>query len=128
MRRRLALWLIVLAIVALTFPWDLQDHPHWNKVTWVPFATGIVRPIDLLLNLALFVPLGFLLHSRPSRCRFATALVVALVLSVLVEFAQVWSHVRFPSATDVFMNCFGALLGATLSWRRSRAEHHRVAA
>ena len=53
----------LLLIAAATFPWDFQDHPHWYKVAWLPFVTGIVRPIDLLLNAALYFPIGFL-----SRC------------------------------------------------------------
>ena len=112
MRRQIALWLIVIAIAAATFPWDWQDHPHWGKVAWVPFSTGIVRPIDLLLNVALYFPLGFLLSSKSTRSRFATALVAGLLLSTLLELTQVWSHLRFPSATDIVMNVLGSLIGA----------------
>ncbi len=121
MRRRIALWLIVIAIAAVTLPWDWQDHPHWFKVAWVPFSTGIVRPIDLLLNVALYFPLGFLLRSNSTISRFATALVAGLILSTLMELTQVWSHVRFPSATDTLMNVLGSLIGAFgASWREAR--------
>jgi hypothetical protein len=30
----------------------------------------------------------------------------------LLEFAQVWSHWRFPSATDLVMNVMGSIAGA----------------
>jgi glycopeptide antibiotics resistance protein len=121
MRRRIALWLIVIAIAAVTIPWDWQDHSHWNKVAWVPFRTGIVRPIDLLINVTLYFPLGFLLPSNSTRSRFATALVAGLMLSTLMELTQVWSHVRFPSATDSVMNVLGSLIGAFgASWREAQ--------
>lgn len=129
MRRRwLYLFAVTTAIVVVTFPWDLKDHAHWQKVTWVPFTTGIVRSLDLVANVALYLPLGFLLPSRSPRLRLATALAVALMLSTIMELTQVWSHIRFPSATDVLMNSHGALLGAALSWQRTRAERSRVAA
>jgi hypothetical protein len=35
-----------------------------------------------------------------------------------MELAQVWSHDRFPSATDVVMNVAGCILGAHLVRRR----------
>ena len=113
--RRSLLWLAVAAIVAATFPWDLRDHAHWSKVAWIPFATGIVRPTDLLLNAALYLPFGFLLAARMRRAPVVTTVVAALVLSSLMELAQVWSHVRFPSATDVVMNVLGAAIGASLA-------------
>jgi glycopeptide antibiotics resistance protein len=114
-RRPSLLWLTVAAIVAATFPWDLRDHPHWQKVAWIPFATGIVRPTDLLLNVALYVPFGFLLAPRMRRAPIVSTLVGALALSSLMELTQVWSHVRFPSATDIVMNVLGAALGAALA-------------
>lgn len=128
MRRQIALWLVVAAIVAATFPWDFRDHAHWQKVAWVPFASGIVRVRDLAGNLALYAPLGYLLSGLSERWRTALVLLGPLSLSLALELSQVWSHVRFPSATDVLMNSLGALLGAALSWQRTRAERSRVAA
>jgi glycopeptide antibiotics resistance protein len=121
MRRHVAFCLVVIAIAALTFPWDLQDHSHWFKATWIPFATGILRPRDLALNLALYVPLGFWLPVRSARRRIAVALAVALLLSTAMELAQVWSHLRIPSATDTAMNVLGSVVGALASvWRDGR--------
>ena len=107
----------LVVIVAITFPWDLQDHPHWFKVAWLPFFTGIVRPRDLLANAALYFPIGFLLPARSRRGRVAWAAGVALLVSALLELAQVWSHVRFPSATDLVMNVLGSVVGAMVSAR-----------
>jgi glycopeptide antibiotics resistance protein len=111
-------WLYLLAtlflIIAGTFPWDLQDHPHWFKIAWLPFVTGIVRPLDLLANAALYFPLGFFMPVRSRRARVAAAAGLAVVTSGMLEFGQVWSHQRFPSATDLVMNVIGSIAGAAV--------------
>ena len=112
-RRSLFLFVAtVVFIIAVTFPWDLQDHPHWQKVAWVPFLTGIVRPLDLLGNFALYFPFGFFLPLGPRRARPLAAAAMATLLSTSLEFSQVWSHWRFPSATDSVMNIMGSVAGA----------------
>ena len=105
-------------IFAATFPWDFQDHSHWNKVAWLPFVTGIVRPYDLLLNAALYLPLGYLVPARFRRRGLAAVAGTAVVISGLLELTQVGSHVRFPSATDSVMNVVGSVAGAAVAnWR-----------
>ena len=105
-------------IIAVTIPWDFQDHSHWNKVAWLPFVTGIVRPYDLLLNAALYLPLGYLVPARFRRRGLVAIGGTAFVISGLLELTQVWSHVRFPSATDSVMNVVGSVAGAALAnWR-----------
>jgi glycopeptide antibiotics resistance protein len=120
-RRWLALaWALV--IVAVTVPWSsMTNHTHWGKVAWIPLATGIVRWTDVLGNVLLYLPLGTLLARRGAGSRFAAlapALGCACVLSVGLELSQVWSHARFPSATDVLFNVVGA--GAGAYWRAGR--------
>jgi len=39
---------------------------------------------------------------------------VWMLLSASLGLAQVWSHVRFPSATDVVMNVAGSVAGALI--------------
>ena len=115
----------VLAIIAATTAWDFLDHPHWYKVSLVPFATGVVRPFDILANIALYVPLGFLLSFKGRR--LLATLAIACTLSVAMEFTQVWSHSRFPSTTDVLLNLVGSYLGVRLAERR-RVEVSRTPA
>lgn len=121
MRRALPLLATVALVALATFPLDLQGHPHWYKVAWTPFASGIVRPHDLLLNAALYFPLGWFAPGGSIPRRMLAAAALALPLSAALETAQVWSHVRFPSATDVVMNVTGALVGAAWAARRARA-------
>ena len=105
-------------VVLVTLPRDLQDHPHWQKVVWLPFSTGPVRPLDLLGNVLLYVPLGFALQAAASRDRRGFAMLAGGALSVAMEAAQVWSHSRFPSAADVLMNVAGVAAGAAWAYRR----------
>lgn len=105
----------LLVIAAATLPFDVQDHPHWMKVAWVPFVSGVVRPIDLLMNAALYLPIGYVLPIASCRRRVATAAGIALLVSLGLEVSQVWSHQRFPSATDLIMNIFGSVAGAAIA-------------
>ncbi len=111
-------------IVVATFPMDLVTwpHAHWRRVAWVPFATGSVRPVDIILNVALYVPFGIYFPAGSWRRGVAIGVPAALALSGTLEFAQVWSHVRFPSATDVAMNVLGASLGLWFTRHRRGAR------
>ncbi len=107
----------LVVVVAITFPWDLQDHSHWSKVAWLPFLTGIVKPEDILINAALYFPVGFFFPAPSRRRRVASAVGIALLVSAPLELTQVWSHVRFPSTTDLVMNVIGSVAGAIAATR-----------
>jgi glycopeptide antibiotics resistance protein len=117
-------WLPIylLALGALLVPWgDIKDHTHWQKVVWIPFAAPI-RPFDIVANVLLFVPFGALWRRAAFRSRLlgpATALLLGASLSLGAEALQLYSHWRFPSATDVAMNVAGLVVGL---WCGRRAE------
>jgi len=74
----------------------------------------VIRPIeaDTLLNVALFIPAGFLwvtVVGRPVRVVLALA-----SLSVGIEWWQALSHGRSCTANDVAANTIGALVGASV--------------
>jgi glycopeptide antibiotics resistance protein len=113
---RLTALAFAVAAFAVDWPWgDLQNHTHWAKVGWIPFVSPPVRPMDVVQNLLLFAPFGFVAatasrHSRPR------ALLRATLLTAIIAFAgeasQLYSHTRFPSATDLACNVIGATLAA----------------
>lgn len=108
----MALALSTLLIVALVVPWSsLQDHAHWASVRWIPLVPPLT-PLDTLLNVLLYVPFGAAFAARSRSWK--TILPAALVLSLLTECTQVYSHGRIPSMTDVLANGTGALLGAAM--------------
>ncbi len=72
---------------------------------------------DTILNIALFMPLGFALGTRiQSGLR---AYVIAVAISTGIEFAQVFIPGRDSSLADIVFNGLGAALGVGLarSWR-----------
>jgi glycopeptide antibiotics resistance protein len=111
--------LACMLVLVATFPWgDLQGHGHWTRVVWVPFATRRIRILDIGQNFLLYMPLGGftgrLFRRRPMLMTFA----FSLILAGLAESAQVYSHTRFPSMTDVTCNVAGALSAAAITRRR----------
>jgi glycopeptide antibiotics resistance protein len=109
--------LSVLTILALTvLPLsDYQGHPHWDRVEWIPFSAG-VRPLDFLANILLFVPFGLFapFAGRLSvRRRILLVALAGCLLSLSVEYYQVFCHGRLPTMTDVLANTLGAIAGAS---------------
>lgn len=124
-RFRAAVPLVAAALTVLaTLPYDWQSHSHWARVAWFPLFTGLVRPLDLVVNVLLYLPLGAAMQWRTDNDVRWRAVAACMLLSTTMEFSQVWSHDRFPSATDVLMNIAGGLLGAAgvRRWRRRRGS------
>jgi glycopeptide antibiotics resistance protein len=107
-------------IAVIVVPWGgLQDHSHWARIGWVPFVSPPIRPVDIVANTLLFAPLGAgaaLAFRRP----VAAAAGVALALSLSGEAVQIYTHSRFPSATDVVCNVAGAVVAALVVGRTLR--------
>lgn len=120
----LILWTGVISAVVL--PWaSYQPHEHWARIIWVPFSTPPpLTARDIVVNVLLYVPFGFLYARWRSQGAgrawsvLSASLLLALALSAATELTQVYSHGRFPSATDVTLNVAGACLGAALGRRR----------
>lgn len=106
-------------VIAADYPWGgMTDHSHWTRVTWIPFETGAVRPLDVAGNLLLCAPLGAIAGWWFPQGLLAAA-GLSLTVSVAGETLQVYSHGRYPSGTDVFCNVVGAMMAAQLV-RRNR--------
>jgi glycopeptide antibiotics resistance protein len=125
---RFGLWVAV--ILAVVVPWSAwQDHSHWEGVNWIPFSAEIadVKLRDAVANLALYIPFGYLLVTHHARGWAAVwiAGLGALILSLGTEYAQVYSHGRYPSMTDVVMNGLGGVVGALLAKRAQTGRRRR---
>ena len=78
---------------------------------------------DLVMNVVMFVPLGFLYRvTRPRGAKRAwwMAIVLGALLSTTIETAQLFEAARYSSLLDVLTNTAGAALG---SWLFSRLAH-----
>ena len=115
MRRGSLLAAVILVVLAL-MPWgDFQGHTHWRNVGWIPFASPPVRIRDITVNVLLFMPLGATAAVNFRSRIISKSALLAFVLSFAGESAQLYSHTRFPSSTDVVTNLIGAIAGAYLA-------------
>ena len=98
--------------LAAIVPWgDFTDHTHWDEVGWIPFVSQPWRVRDVILNLLLCAPLG-VASALTFRYGLLAAGATSLTISLVGEWLQVYSHGRFPSATDLVCNVCGALAAA----------------
>jgi VanZ family protein len=76
--------------------------------------------VDVILNIALFVPLGIALTA--ARVRSRDACLMAMLLTTGVEVAQLWLPGRDASARDILANSLGACLGVAMMTRPRVAQ------
>lgn len=123
------LFVIYGSLVPLTFqpvPWS-QALDRFSAIPYLQL--GIDSRADWVANVLLFIPLSFLWSTMlwPGRgaggAAFAAVLVVgaAAVLSVTIEFTQVFFPPRTVSINDIVAENLGALIGALIyAWQRRR--------
>ena len=89
--------------------WNLQLFLAWREA-YQRFTLQIW--LNVLLNIALFVPLGFLLSllAKPFRKWYA-ALGAGFGVSLLIELAQLFTGSGMCDVDDLFTNTLGAMLG-----------------
>jgi VanZ family protein len=121
--RRLSLVYAVFLAAALLMPLSFTFDPHHlARQVGRLFSLGAGVSIldadalaDILQNVILFLPMGFLRRLAGRRLWRAAALGAAV--SLCVESLQVFIPGRVPSAYDLVTNSGGALLGAVLGGR-----------
>jgi glycopeptide antibiotics resistance protein len=90
----------------------------------IPFTDPADRLRDLAANVALFVPFGYLFaRDRGRRFGIPLAVLAATVVSLSAEATQLFSTMRYPSATDVVAAMAGAAAGAALASRGRQFRH-----
>lgn len=116
----------ILLVWAVSFPWaGFTPVPQWNRVHWIPFTDPADKLRDIAANIALFVPFGYSLGgslTRTARSRslvLAAVLVVSAAVSISAEATQLFSVLRYPSATDATSAIVG---GVAAAWWRLHTE------
>lgn len=97
---------VTLIITLLPFQFDWPSR-------WRVMCTG--GPVDIIANVLLFLPLGFLFRlARRERERHATLTVlwIGALVSMAIESAQLFERERYTSVLDVATNGMGAWFGA----------------
>jgi hypothetical protein len=100
-----------LLLIALATLWPMPGESQTLGLCIICGGRGLA---DLLLNIALFMPLGaaLALRGRPHRPRHGRIILLALTLSTAIELSQFYIPGRDPSVSDVIANTCGALLGS----------------
>jgi glycopeptide antibiotics resistance protein len=112
-----ALTIAIALVVAADYPWgDMVGHTHWGRVDWIPFITRPLRASDLAANVLLCAPIGVVLGLWYRRATLL-AVVITFPLVFVLESTQLYSHLRFPSSTDIVCNVAGAAASAALAGR-----------
>jgi glycopeptide antibiotics resistance protein len=109
-----AWWIPV--VVGLSLPiFGFTPRPQWSRVHLIPFTDPEDKPRDQLVNIAMFVPLGYLFaRGRRMPHAVAGAMVAAAIVSAGAEATQLFSTERNPSATDITMAVAGGAIGSVL--------------
>jgi glycopeptide antibiotics resistance protein len=110
-RRLLVAWFVSTLVLTLAPFGPLRSAPL--GLDWVLPAHTRLGAFDFLANIALFLPFGVFGVAAGLRKRMAMTL--GLLLSLLIESAQTYLVVRYPSYFDVVANTGGAALGAFLA-------------
>ncbi len=124
-------YLLVLALL-LTYPFQTVDYSTLREkiegIKWIPFRDphtgGLHAPMDMILNVILFLPFGVLLYAKnlaPPQYNVTTRLrpgflqiaALAAITSLSFEFLQLAIVDRITNLSDVVNNTIGALLGAS---------------
>ncbi|MCU0917810.1 MAG: VanZ family protein [Planctomycetes bacterium] len=128
-----ALGYLTFVIHGSLVPWAFRPIPldeAWQSFQSVPFLElGIGSRADWVANLLLFVPLAFLWtgvfwprHPGPWRMLVALAIALAgLLLSIAIEFAQLFFPPRTVSQNDILAESLGGILGVLAWWRWGEA-------
>ena len=105
---------LVIAVITLS-PFDLALPPAFA-------LSYIVNPKDIVANIIMFAPVGFLWRgfSRAARRPGWELLAVAAGFSVVLETAQIFIRDRYVSPVDVLTNTLGAYGGSLIRQRLER--------
>jgi VanZ family protein len=131
---RVLLIVIALILYGSLFPWTYRPAPAgvspFSVVlhSWPAVIPTSLYP-DIFVNVLLYVPIGlfgFLACERAGwwRLRWVGPLLLAFLLSALVELLQVYDVSRDPSLLDVVTNTIGGALGIGIGYlfRKSMSD------
>ncbi|HHZ84078.1 MAG TPA: VanZ family protein [Nitrospirales bacterium] len=115
----------VFIVYGTTIPFDftLTLEDAQNRLSDIRAgAWGVAATPDIVTNLLLFLPWGFLIAARFVQAKrgfwvaLGIATVTGLLLSLSVEAAQLFSASRTSTPRDVLLNMASVFLGVPLGW------------
>jgi len=113
--------LVIAAITLILFDFRIPQRVAFSS------ADSIA---DIINNIVLFVPLGFLFQVSPRRTGWGSlllALGIGVLVSIAVETCQLFLLDRDSSPIDVATNALGTLLGAAgAAYQRARGPQEQM--
>jgi hypothetical protein len=103
--------------VDLYIPKTLPKKDHILGLSKHKILMGIKNVKDIIFNVILFIPLGFLIYfilisrSLGHSKTFLYTILIGLSISIGFEYSQYFIQVRASSIVDVFSNTIGLLVG-----------------
>ena len=113
-------YVLAVTLVVTLLPFQFAWPQYWHmRIGYEPY--------DMVLNVFLFMPLGFLYRMVTPHGWSAMALVVvkAALISVAIEAVQLFDPTREATVLDVVTSTFGALVGAAAFDRIARSARLR---
>lgn len=130
----LALYGVIVALVVFwPTPVDRDYQGAISRLLSVLHRYGLpdwfgYRALEFSANVAMFVPLGFLVFFVLPRSRWWLALVICPAVSVIIEATQgLLLAQRFATLSDVASNSVGAVVGVVLALGLRAIVHRRDA-
>lgn len=117
-KRKALLFLFVLwglAIFSITGLPNLHFHTFDLNLNLIPFRGLIEAPVQYVLNIILFLPIGFMAALLWENFRnMKNIFLLGLGLSLFIELAQIFTF-RATDIDDLIANTFGSVLGYLLT-------------
>ena len=82
----------------------------WSYKQWI-FWKNAALGMEIINNILLFFPLGFVLTDALRRCSVWRAVFISGMISCIVEFSQFYFKLGLFEFDDIFNNMLGALAG-----------------
>lgn len=112
------LFLIWLIVFKLNF--SISSIHSVRDINLIPFHYEDVEPGDVpileaLMNLAVFIPFGFLLSKTFEKMKYGTKALVVVLLSLFFETTQYVLSIGASDITDIITNTIGGVIGLLLA-------------
>lgn len=111
-------YLTVILAITVSPVYGFSTKVNELEINMKPFAVlvnGRLNPMNLFGNIAMFMPIGFLLPLMSRKMQHGIrAILVGSFLSVLIEFLQVFLR-RGTDIDDVILNTIGTVIGYVLA-------------
>lgn len=109
------------ANVGITYPnatINFDFSKPWLSMHFIAFGFG---KVNILINLILFIPLGYVVFTFSKKHAFAKTIIIAFLMSVTIELYQwilpIW---RNTEIFDVILNTFSGLISASYCYFLSK--------